>query len=149
MSAKTLIIKKYANRRLYDTEKSAYVTLEAVADQVRKGRWVEVRDAKTGEDVTAMTLTQVLLEKARGKHFLFPPAVLHLMIRYGDTALEEFFQSYLEPIIENYLNTKSAVDEQFQQWLKMGMGFSDFSKNPFTGMGPLFPKPPKKPPSSE
>ena len=149
MNTKTLVIKKYANRRLYDTEKSAYVTLEQVAEQVRQGRWVEVRDAKTNEDVTAVILTQVLLERARGKNFLFPPPVLHLMIRYGDTALEEFFQSYLEPIIENYLKYKSAVDEQFQQWLKMGMGLSDLSKNPFSGMGPFFSQPAKKPDSNQ
>ena len=62
-----LHFKKYANRRLYDTEKSAYVTLDDVMQGIRQGRRVEVVDAKTGEDVTAFTLTQIILEESRKK----------------------------------------------------------------------------------
>lgn len=60
-----LHFKKYANRRLYDTEKSAYVTLDDVMQGIRQGRRVAVVDAKTGEDVTAFTLTQIILEESR------------------------------------------------------------------------------------
>lgn len=60
-----LIIKKYNNRRLYDTEKNSYVTLSQVSDVIKQGRQVEVVDAKTKEDVTAFILTQVLLEEAK------------------------------------------------------------------------------------
>ena len=59
-----VILKKYANRRLYDTERSAYVTLNEVAELIKTGRQVEVIDAKTKEDVTAFILTQILLEEA-------------------------------------------------------------------------------------
>ena len=65
--AKKILIKKYPNRRLYDTEKSQYVSLSHVADMVRQGRHVEVMEAKTEEDVTAFVLTQILLEEAKKK----------------------------------------------------------------------------------
>ncbi len=63
-------LKKYANRRLYDTEKSRYVTLNEVAELIKKGRKVEVRDAKTKENVTAFILTQIVLEEAKKKNVL-------------------------------------------------------------------------------
>ena len=64
-------LKKYANRRLYDMEKSKYVTLNQVADLIRQGRQVEVVDAKTKEDVTAFILTQIILEEAKKKIFFY------------------------------------------------------------------------------
>jgi len=60
-----LVLKKYANRRLYDTEKRIYVTLQQVVDLIRQGRQVKVIDAKTKEDVTAYTLTQIVLEESK------------------------------------------------------------------------------------
>ena len=65
-----ITLKKYANRRLYDTEQSHYVTLNQVADRIRRGQQVEVLDAKTKEDVTAFILTQILLEEAKNKNVL-------------------------------------------------------------------------------
>jgi len=65
MEDNILLLKKYNNRRLYDTEKSIYVTLDYVTDVVKKGRKVKVTDAKTGEDVTSAILTQIVLEEAR------------------------------------------------------------------------------------
>lgn len=73
-------IKKYGNRRLYDTESSAYVNLEQLADLIRAGEEVRVEDAKTGEDLTAPVLLQVLLE-AEGAIALFPPGLLHRLVR--------------------------------------------------------------------
>ncbi len=97
-----IIFKKYANRRLYDTEKSAYVTLNQVADVIRQGRHVEVIDAKTKEDVTAFTLTQIIMEEAKQKNILLPVPLLHLIIQYGDNILGEFFEKYLQQMINNY-----------------------------------------------
>ncbi|HSQ84048.1 MAG TPA: polyhydroxyalkanoate synthesis regulator DNA-binding domain-containing protein, partial [Desulfobacterales bacterium] len=107
-------LKKYANRRLYDTEKSTYVTLNQVADLIRKGRQVEVIDAKTKEDVTAFILTQIILEEAKNKNFLLPIPVLHLIIQYGDNILGDFFEKYLQQIITTYVAHKNAVDDQFK-----------------------------------
>jgi polyhydroxyalkanoate synthesis repressor PhaR len=138
--AEKVLLKKYANRRLYDTEKSVYVTLNEVADLIRKGREVEVIDAKTKEDVTAFILTQIILEKSRNQNALLPVPLLHLIIRYGENILEEFFEKYLQQTIENYLSYKRAVDEQFRKWLELGMDFSERAQKTMTGLKP-FPFP--------
>jgi polyhydroxyalkanoate synthesis repressor PhaR len=120
-------LKKYANRRLYDMGKSAYVTLNQVADLIRQGRRVEVIDAKSKEDVTASILNQIILEEAKNKNILLPVPVLHLIIQYGDNVLGEFFEKYLQQMIQTYLAHKHAVDDQFKKWLEMGQGFSNMA----------------------
>ena len=122
-----LHFKKYANRRLYDTEKSAYVTLDDVMQGIRQGRHVEVVDAKTGEDVTAFTLTQIILEESRKKNSLLPVPLLHLIIQYGENILSEFFEKYLEQTLRNYLSYKMVADDQFRKWLNLGMDFSNLT----------------------
>jgi len=81
-------LKKYSNRRLYDTEKSVYVTLIEVAEMVKQGRWVNVTDVDSGDDVTAFTLTQIVMEEAKKKNALLPVPLLHIVIRYGETIKE-------------------------------------------------------------
>ena len=135
--AERILLKKYANRRLYDTEKSSYVTLDQVAHMVKQGRQVEVIDAKTKEDVTASILTQIILEKARKKKVLLPVPLLHLLIQYGENVLEEFFQKYLEQTVKNYLAYKSTVDEQFKKWLDLGMDLSEMAQKTMTGSTPF------------
>ena len=120
-------LKKYGNRRLYDMEKSAYVTLNQVADLIRQGRQVEVVDAKTKEDVTASILSQIILEEAKNKNILLPVPVLHLIIQYGDNVLGEFFEKYLQQMIQTYLAHRHAVDDQFKKWLEMGQDFSNMA----------------------
>jgi len=135
--AEKLLLKKYANRRLYDTEKSSYVTLDEVAEMVRQGRQVEVMDAKTGEDVTGFILTQIVLEEARKKNVLLPVSLLHLFIQYGENVLEEFFEKYLEQTINGYITYKSTVDEQFKKWLDLGMDISGTTQKMMTAMTPF------------
>jgi polyhydroxyalkanoate synthesis repressor PhaR len=130
-------LKKYANRRLYDTEKSEYVTLNQVADLIRQGRQVEIIDAKTSEDVTAFILTQIILEEAKNKNFLLPIPVLHLIIQYGDNVLGEFFEKYLQQMIQTYLAHKQAMDEQFNKWLEMGLDFSNMAQKTMAGLTPF------------
>ncbi|MFO7558301.1 MAG: polyhydroxyalkanoate synthesis regulator DNA-binding domain-containing protein [Desulfobacterales bacterium] len=122
--AEAILLKKYTNRRLYDTEKSRYVTLEQVADMVKSGRQVEIVDAKTKEDVTAFILTQIVLEEAKKKNILLPVPVLHLIIQYGNNILSEFFENYLQKTIQNYLEYKKAFDNQIQKWLDLGTDLS-------------------------
>ena len=133
MTAK-LKLKKYANRRLYDTDKSAYVTLSQVADDIKQGRQVEVIDAKTKEDVTAFILTQIVLAQAKNKHVLLPVPLLHLIIQYGDNVLGEFFEKYLQQMIETYIAHKHATDKQFQKWLDLGFDFSTMAQQAMTGV---------------
>jgi len=150
-----ILLKKYANRRLYDTEKSAYVTLNQVAELVQEGRQVEVIDAKSGEDVTAFILTQIILEEAKKRNALLPVPLLHLIIQYGGNVLQEFFDNYLQQTIRNYLIYKKTADEQFGKWLEMGADFSATTQRALSGLTPFHPflngftpseeKPKKKP----
>lgn len=155
--AEKLKLKKYANRRLYDTEKSVFVSLSQVADLVKQGRELEIRDDKTGEDVTAFILTQIVLEEVKRKTLLLPVSLLSLIIRYGDSVLSEFFDRYLEQTLRNYLAYKSAVDDQFKKWLELGQDFSQLTQKAMAGLTPLpswmdlFPgvRPPKPPGGEE
>jgi polyhydroxyalkanoate synthesis repressor PhaR len=131
-----LLIKKYPNRRLYDTEKSAYVSLSDVADIIKQGRQVQVIEVKNKEDVTAFILTQIVLEEARKRNILLPVPLLHLIIRYGETVLNEFFDRYLQQTIRNYLAYKATFEEQFQKWLDLGMDLSSLAQKTMAGMTP-------------
>ncbi|TWI74307.1 polyhydroxyalkanoate synthesis repressor PhaR [Desulfobotulus alkaliphilus] len=134
-----VLIKKYANRRLYDTEKSKYVTLAEVRLLIREGRGIHVIDVNTEEDVTAFILTQIVLEEARQKNALLPVPLLHLIIRYGDNVLSEFFEKYLQQILGNYLHQKSAFDEQFRRMLDLGIDLSGMAQKTMTGIAPFAP----------
>ena len=144
--AESVVIKKYNTRPLYDTEKNAYVTLAALAGMIKEGRQIEVVDAQTKEDVTAFTLTQIILEEAKKKNFLLPVPLLHLMIQFGETVLSEFFEKYLQQVVKNYLAYKSSVDTQFSKWLDLGAQLSQQGPqvsppfNPFMSVFDMFPK---------
>jgi polyhydroxyalkanoate synthesis repressor PhaR len=135
--ADKVVLKKYANRRLYDTEKRAFVSLGQVAELVKQGREIEISDDKTGEDVTAFILTQVVLEEVKKKTLLLPVSLLSLLIRYGDSVLSEFFDKYLEQTLKNYLAYKSTVDEQFRRWLELGQDLSSLTQKAMTGLPPF------------
>ena len=132
-----IILKKYSNRRLYDTDKSAYVTLSEVSDMVKQGQWVEVTDAKTGEDVTAFTLTQIIMEEAKKINALLAVPLLHLIIRYGETELADFFGKYLEKMVKSYLSYKQIADEQFNKWLDIGASMPGMESRPPGETNPL------------
>lgn len=103
-----MLVKKYGNRRLYDTEQSRYITLEELAESIRQGKDVHVVDAKTGDDLTTGTLAQIIIE-GRGAGRLLPPALLVQLIRMGDDALAEFLGQYVTWALEVYLQTKQGV----------------------------------------
>ena len=88
-----ICFKKYANRRLYNLSESKYVTLEDISKLICEGREVRVIDAKTEVDVTAFTLTQIVLEQAKNKNILLPVPFLHLIIRNGGNILPQFFEN--------------------------------------------------------
>jgi polyhydroxyalkanoate synthesis repressor PhaR len=134
--AEKVLLKKYANRRLYDTHQSAFVSLSQVADMIKQGREIEIRDDKTGEDVTAFILTQIVLEEVKKKTLLLPVSLLSLLIRYGDSALSDFFDRYLEQILKNYLAYKSAMDDQFKKWLELGQDFSQLTRETMADLTP-------------
>lgn len=106
--APPVVIKKYGNRRLYDTGESRYITLEELAAKVRGGADVRVVDAQTGDDLTQATLAQIVLEASNASKFL-PVQLLMQMIRLSDDSLAEFFSRYVTGALEVYLSTKRGV----------------------------------------
>lgn len=104
-----LIIKKYSNRRLYDTAKSQYITLEELAETVRRGADVRVVDARSGADLTQVTLTQIIVE-SRGAASLLPVPLLLQLVRLKDDALAEFFGRWMTLALEAYLQTKQGLE---------------------------------------
>lgn len=135
--AEEIIFKKYANRRLYDTEQSKYVTLGAVTERIRAGQQVKIIDAKSKEDVSAFILTQIILEEARMKNVLLPAPLLHIIIQYGDNVLVDFFQKHLQQTIQSYVAYKASVDEQFRNWLDMGKDISKTARENFARINPF------------
>ena len=104
----TVVIKKYGNRRLYDTGDSRYVTLDELAAKIRTGVDLRIVDAQTGEDLTQATLTQIVLETGHAAKFL-PVQLLTQMIRLSDDSLAEFFSRYVTSALDMYLQAKRGV----------------------------------------
>ena len=103
-----LVVKKYPNRRLYDTAQSRYITLEDLAERIKAGSDVLVQDATTGVDLTQATLTQIILDSRGGARLLPVPLLLRL-IRLGDEALAEFFGRYVSWALELYVQARQGA----------------------------------------
>lgn len=129
-----ILIKKYPNRRLYNTILSKYITIGDVADLIKEGNRVEVRNVTNDEDVTALVLTQIIMEKAKNDQGLLPVSLLHLVIQFGESHLHEFFDNYLEKTMENYLVYRKAMDDQVNAYLDMGMDFSSLAEKAMKDM---------------
>ena len=119
-----VVIKKYANRRLYNTETSTYVTLEDLAAMVRSDRDFVVYDAKTGDDLTHAVLTQIIVEQEgrAGGQTLLPIPFLRQLIRFYDDAIGKMVPSYLQFSLENLVQEQERLREQFAPM---------FQSNPF------------------
>jgi polyhydroxyalkanoate synthesis regulator protein len=87
--------------------------------------------------VTAFILTQIILEQAKNRNTLLPVPLLHLIIRYGDNVLIDFFDNYLQQVIGSYLEYKQAMDTQFQRWLDLGKNFAETTKHTMTPANPF------------
>jgi polyhydroxyalkanoate synthesis repressor PhaR len=103
-----MLVKKYANRRLYDTDSSRYITLEELADRIRAGAEARVLDAKTNEDLTQSTLAQIILE-SRGASKLLPSTLLVQLIRMNDESLAEFLGRYLSWALDMYMSARQGA----------------------------------------
>lgn len=108
MARPATLIKKYSNRRLYDTGESRYITLEELSGKIQGGEDVRVVDAKSNEDLTQATLTQIIIE-GRGAGKLLPVPLLAQLIRLGDDALAEFFGRWVTGALEVYLQAKRGA----------------------------------------
>ena len=110
-SPPTLIIKKYENRRLYNTLTSQYINQEQVAQLVRDGYAVQVVDASTGEDITRLVLAQIVLEDAKTPDSVFPLDVLRQMILASGRATQEGALRYMKAMLEMYQNAYRALPQ--------------------------------------
>ncbi len=108
------VIKKYPNRRLYDTDTSTYITLAEVKQLVMASQPIVVRDAKTGEDLTRSILLQIILEEEAGGAPMFSEAVLANIIRFYGHAMQGFMGSYLEKNIQTFTDVQARLAEQTQ-----------------------------------
>ena len=106
---KTAVVKKYANRRLYNTATSSYVTLEELSLMVRRGEEFVVSDAKTGEDITRSVLTQIILEEDSKGRNLLPIGFLRQLIGFYDDQLHAFLPRYLEVSMENFARNQVQI----------------------------------------
>lgn len=111
------VIKKYPNRRLYDTERSAYITLADVHDFIRKGEDFKVQDSDSGEDITRSILVQIILDQESGDSPIFTTEMLTKFIRFYDDAAQNLFGEFLEK------NMQMFTDQQkrFQQKVVEGI----------------------------
>ena len=97
-----VVIKKYANRRLYNTKTSTYVTLEHLSEMVKEGVDFEVRDARTGEDITRSVLTQIIFEEEAKGQNLLPVRFLRQLIKFYGDSLQAFVPGYLDLSMESF-----------------------------------------------
>jgi polyhydroxyalkanoate synthesis repressor PhaR len=113
-----VVVKKYANRRLYNTESSSYITLDNLADMVRQGRDFVVYDAKTGEDITRGVLTQIIVEEEGKGHNLLPTTFLrHLIGFYGDQ-----MQNVVPRFLDQAMGALAQQQEQVRTTMQKTMG---------------------------
>ncbi len=124
---KPVTIKKYANRRLYNTETSTYVTLDDLAEMVRQERDFVVYDAKTGDDLTHSVLTQIILERESRGQTLLPIGFLRQLIRFYGDSVGRLVPSYLAMS----LDALTQQQEKFRKQMTDTIGAGPFSGTPF------------------
>jgi len=113
-SEKAIVVKKYANRRLYNTDTSTYVTLDDLAVMVRAESDFVVYDAKTGEDLTHAVLTQIIVEQeSKGQQNLLPVGFLRQLIRFYGNSMERLVPSYLEYSLDTLTREQEKYRKQF------------------------------------
>ena len=109
------VIKRYSNRKLYDTQESQYVTLDELEGMIRAGKEIRVLDAATSEDLTSVTLAQILLENERAHRTTLPAALLHQLIKHGE-AWQDFIQRSLRASLEGISSSQRETDRVFREW---------------------------------
>lgn len=117
-AAQPVVVKKYANRRLYNTESSSYVTLDDLAQMIRAGREFVVYDAKSGDDITRPVLTQIIVEEeAKGTHLL-PESFLRSLIGFYGNNLQSVVPKYLEMTMAGFARQQDEMREGMEKAFK-------------------------------
>src|SRR5215813_5779675 len=110
-----VVVKKYANRRLYNTESSSYITLDNLAEMVRQGRDFVVYDAKTGEDITRSVLTQIIVEEEGKGRALLPTGFLRQLIGFYGDSMQNLVPRFLEQALGNFVRQQEQMRKAMQQ----------------------------------
>jgi polyhydroxyalkanoate synthesis repressor PhaR len=114
-SGDPVVIKKYANRRLYNTASSSYVTLDHLSEMVREGVDFVVQDAKTGDDITRSVLTQIIFEQESRGQNLLPVTFLRRLIRFYGDQMQGFLPPYLEMSMESFSKAQEQMRDNFSR----------------------------------
>jgi polyhydroxyalkanoate synthesis repressor PhaR len=158
-----VIIKKYANRRLYNTQTSSYVTLDHLAGMVKDGTEFEVQDARTGEDITRSVLTQIIFEEEAKGQNLLPIKFLRQLIRFYGDSLQAFVPGYLDMSMESFTKNQGAMRDRIAEAMGGGnqmienltrQNLAMFERtmqmfSPFGSVTPSARKPADEPPPEE
>ena len=124
-----VVIKKYANRRLYNTATSSYVTLDFLAEMVKEGEDFVVFDAKSGEDITRSVLTQIIFEEESKGQNLLPIQFLRQLIKFYGDSLESFVPSYLEMSMDAFSKNQDEMRSRLRDTFGAAPGFSMFEES--------------------
>ncbi|MCZ6468236.1 MAG: polyhydroxyalkanoate synthesis regulator DNA-binding domain-containing protein [Candidatus Dadabacteria bacterium] len=122
-----ITIKKYSNRRLYDSTNKRYVTLDNIASLIREGSEIKVIDSQSGEDISKVILIQVILESEKNKEDILPVSFLHMLIKYGNKVAKDFFENYFLMMFQPYNYLKDNYRENIRMWQQMGLYSSDLN----------------------
>lgn len=114
-NVKKLEIKKYPNRRYYDTTHSRHLTLDEIRSLIQKGYDINVTDAKTGDNITAQLLTQIILELETAKLDSFPVPLLLRLIRMNDQLVKDFIEKYFNQALQSFLNYQQQIEEEVRR----------------------------------
>ena len=128
-----ILIRKYSDRRLYDTSASRYVKLEDVARMVRDGIDVRVVDARSGKDLTDVVLTQIIVEDARDREVALPMQLLTQLVRASDKATHDFLSWYLDSTIDLYKKAQDTVQTRLSDAKGVVGGPLEFVRNLLSG----------------
>ncbi len=130
MQAQTRLIKKYPNRRLYDTKTSSYITLADVKQMVLKQEDFQVLDAKSGEELTRQILLQIILDEESGGMPMFSSDLLSQLIRFYGNAMQGFMGTYLEKNIKAFQDMQKSIQDQSQKMMFGAGGAAGGAGNP-------------------
>jgi polyhydroxyalkanoate synthesis repressor PhaR len=116
-----IVIKRYGNRRLYNTETRSYVNYKDLIKLVRDGQDIKVIDSSTKEDVTKAVLIQLILEEEKNKKTILPTPFLFQLLRVREESVQDFFKNHLSASFDAYLKTKEEFDKRFRSMLEMAV----------------------------
>ena len=157
MEPTPVIVKKYGNRRLYDTQSSRYITLDDLSQMIQGGQDIKVVDAKTGADLTKGVLLQIISEQEKDRDML-PVSFLKNVIKYSDAAIREPLHRYLSFSLDAFLQAQHQFEQQYRQvaggmlnpmaWMMGPMGQQPGAPGPVAPppQAAPYPEPPPPPP---